>query len=94
MNWEQRLLPEDHIVDIFLMQNKVPTMALNNFMIVLLFFSSLSSELNGCVDKESFNVYISLQQYQQNFENSYKDFLKDGSLKKFRFECLVSIINS
>jgi hypothetical protein len=42
------------------MQNKVPTMALNNSMTVLLFSSSssFSSELDGCVDDESLNVYI------------------------------------
>jgi hypothetical protein len=53
---------------------------------------SFSSELNDFVDRESFNVYISLQQHLQNFENSCKNLQKDDRLKKFRFECQVSII--
>ncbi|PNF30382.1 hypothetical protein B7P43_G13401, partial [Cryptotermes secundus] len=39
-------------------------------------------ELNDFVDRESFNVYISLQQHLQNFENSYKNLQKDDRLKE------------
>lgn len=48
-------------------------------------------ELNDFVDREAFNVYISLQQHLQNFENSYKNLQKDDRLKKFRFECQKAV---
>jgi hypothetical protein len=35
MNWGNELIPEDHVVDFFLMQNEAPVMALNNFMNVI-----------------------------------------------------------
>jgi nucleoporin GLE1 len=48
-------------------------------------------ELNGFTDRESFNVYISLQQYLQTFEDSYRNLLKDDRLKKFRFDCQKAV---
>jgi hypothetical protein len=44
------------------------------------------------VDKDAFNMYTSLQKYLHDFENSCSSFEKDDSIKKFRFQCMVSIV--
>jgi hypothetical protein len=64
-------------------------MTFNNFVTVFFFFSS---ELNDICERDSFNSYISLQQYLNNVEVSYKNFKENHSLKDWRFECQVSII--
>jgi hypothetical protein len=44
------------------------------------------------VDKDAFNMYISLQKYLHDFEKSCSNFEKDDSIKKFKFECQVSVV--
>jgi nucleoporin GLE1 len=46
-----------------------------------------SEELNDICERESFNLYMSLQQYLNNVEVSYENFKGNDSLKDWRFEC-------
>jgi hypothetical protein len=52
----------------------------------------LSSDLDSFVDKDAFNMYISLQKYLHDFVKSCSNFKKDDSIKKFKFEFQVSVV--
>ncbi|XP_067010642.2 mRNA export factor GLE1 [Anabrus simplex] len=50
-----------------------------------------SPYLNKVVSKEAAKDYMALQEFHQEFQNTYTDLLKDERMKKFRFECQKAV---